>query len=102
MATLLYLGTNGHVLALDPATGEKVWRQAVAPGLLGNVRADVCVLEHAGTVYAGCHGEVSALDGRTGEVLWRNGLQGLGYNDVTLCIAGKSVQYVASASKSST
>jgi outer membrane protein assembly factor BamB len=100
MKDLLYLGTNGYVIALDPQTGREIWSRSVSRGLIGTNSEDVCVLEHDGIVFAGCYGEVTALDARTGEILWTNGLRGAGYNDVTLCIAGKSIQYVSSRSTS--
>jgi outer membrane protein assembly factor BamB len=58
-------------------------------------RSDVCVLEHEGHVFAGCNGYVFALDGKTGTILWENGLEGMGHNDVTLSMAGKSIQFVS-------
>ena len=91
----LYIGINGHVAAIDPQTGREVWRTELPSGdffssTSGN---DVCVLEHEGRVFAGCHGYVFALDGATGQI--QNGLEGMGHNEVTLSIAGKSIQFVA-------
>ncbi len=93
----LYIGCNGSVAAVDPKTGDEVWRAPVVKGLLGgSVQQDVCILEDGGRVFAGCYGEIVALDAGTGEELWRNSLKGMGYNEVTLAMAGKSVQYVSS------
>lgn len=92
----LYIGCNGMVSAIDPKTGAEIWRTAVAKGLLGPASQDVCVLEDGGRIFAGCHGRLVALDAGTGEILWENDLKGMGYNDVTLAMAGKSVQYVSS------
>ena len=41
-----------------------------------------------------------ALDGHDGKILWKNELKGFRYNDVTLAMAGKSIQYVSSHSHS--
>jgi hypothetical protein len=51
-------------------------------------------------LYVGIN-RLTALDAPTGNVLWQNGLKGLGYNDVTLCIAGKCIQYVSIENRSS-
>lgn len=93
----LYIGINGRVAAIDPQTGREVWRTELpSDGFFSSTsRSDVCVLEHEGRVFAGCNGYVFALDGTTGEILWQNGLEGMGHNDVTLSIAGKSIQLVA-------
>ncbi len=93
----LYIGINGRVAAIDPQTGSEVWRTELPSGgfFSSTQWSDVCVLEHEGRVFAGCHGYVLALDGATGEILWQNGLEGMGHNDVTLSIAGKSIQFVA-------
>lgn len=93
----LYIGINGLVAAIDPQSGREVWRVDLpSSGLFSATSgSDVCVLEHDGRVFAGCSGYVFALDGATGEILWQNGLKGMGHNDVTLSIAGKSIQFVA-------
>jgi outer membrane protein assembly factor BamB len=98
----LYIGVNGNVSAIDPNTGNEVWRTPLplvnAFGSTVVAPQDVCILEHEGRVYAGCAGHLFALDASTGQILWRNQLKGLNYNDVTLAIAGKSIQYVSSHS----
>lgn len=91
----LYIGSNGNVAAISPEDGREIWRTSVSASLLTS-HQDVCVLEHEGRVFAGTHGRIVALDGGTGRILWSNDLPGMGYNDVTLSIAGKSVQYVSS------
>ena len=93
----LYIGINGCVAAIDPQTGREIWRAELSSGgfFSSTGGSDVCVLEHEGQVFAGCNGYVFALDGATGNILWENGLEGMGHNDVTLSIAGKSVQFVA-------
>src|SRR5262245_52205414 len=95
----LYLGCNGHVVAIDPADGREIWRTALKAGFLATVAlVDVAVLEHEGTVFAGSNGHLFALDGKTGEIMWHNHLEGLGHNDVSLTMLGKSVQFASSVS----
>lgn len=96
-----YIGCNGEVAAIDVRRGREVWRTRLRGGFFGGTRyMDVCVLEHEGRVYAGSNGYVFALDARTGRRVWQNELKGLGYNDVTLALAGKSIQFVASHTRS--
>jgi outer membrane protein assembly factor BamB len=97
----LYIGCNGHVSAIDPSSGNEVWRTPLSTGVFSSAsHQDVCILEHEGKVYAGCYGHLFSLDANTGDILWKNDLTGLGYNDVTLAFAGKSVQYVSTHSRS--
>ena len=92
----LYIGTNGHVAAFDPQDGRQIWRTKLGASLFSATgRQDVCVLAHEGQVFAGCHGHLFCLDAASGEPLWHNELEGLGHNDVTMAIAGKSIQFVA-------
>lgn len=93
----LYIGTNGYVAAIDPETGSEIWRTELPSESFfsSTSGSDVCVLEQEGRVFAGCNGYLFAVDGTTGEVVWQNGLEGMGHNDVTLSIAGKSIQFVA-------
>lgn len=98
----LYIGSNGHVVAVEPSSGAELWRTRLGGGLFSaTVQEDVCVLEHDRRVFAGCHGHLFCLDAETGAILWQNDLRGLGHNDVTLAIAGKSIQYVAKHTESS-
>jgi outer membrane protein assembly factor BamB len=101
---LLYIGSNGHVAAIVPESGEEAWRTPLNAGSLFSTTtaADVTVLQHEGRVFAGCYGHLFCLDAATGRVLWQNGLKNMGYNDVTLAIGGKSIQFVASHTQSST
>ncbi len=93
---LLYIGTDGYVVAIHPDDGGEVWRAPLDGGWSGPGPDDVCVLEHGGRVFAGCKGHVFCLDVHTGEVLWRNGLKGLGHSAVTLSISGQATRYAAS------
>ena len=101
---LLYIGSNGHVAAIDPETGGEEWRTVLSSGGLfaTTTAADVTVIQHGNRVFAGCYGHLFCLDAATGKVIWQNGLKGMGYNDVTLSIGGRSVQFVSSHSSAST
>ncbi len=68
----LFIGVGGHVVAIDPGTGEELWRSKLKGA------AYVTVLPMATRVMAGAGGELFCLDARTGELLWRNKLRGLG------------------------
>jgi outer membrane protein assembly factor BamB len=99
----LFIGSNGHVAAIDVETGEELWRTKLGgTGIFSSTAyADVCILEHESRVFAGAMGHLFCLDARNGEVLWRNDLKGMGHNDVTLAMAGKSIQFVATVSRQS-
>ena len=91
----LYIGSNGIVAAIDPKNGSELWRTKLSGGVFGSTRySDVNVLEDGGVVFAGCNGHLFGLDAASGKQLWSNGLSGLGHNDITLSIAGKSMQTV--------
>ena len=96
----LYIGINGCAAAIDPQTGREIWRTELSTGFFSG--SDVCVLEHEGQVFAGTNGYLFALDGATGNIIWENGLEGMGHNEVTLSIAGKSIQFVATHTHSHT
>jgi outer membrane protein assembly factor BamB len=68
----LYLGTHdGNVLALDPATGARLWSFATGDAVL----AAPAVAE--GRLYAGSFDRhVYALDAASGKVLWKRDTQG--------------------------
>ena len=93
----LYIGCNGHVLAIRPDDGYELWRTKLDTGgwFSQTTHQDVCLVEHEGRILAGSCGHLFALDAATGTILWHNKLEKLGHNDVTLAIAGKSVQVVS-------
>jgi outer membrane protein assembly factor BamB len=94
----LYVGCNGFVAAISPEDGSEAWRTPLAhEGFLAMPQGgDVCILEHEGCVFAGNNGYRYALDAATGNILWKNTLAGMGHDDVTLAMAGKSIQFIAS------
>ena len=68
----LFIGVGGHVVAIDPSTGNELWRAKLKTASI------VTVLPMPGRVLAGAGGELFCLDARTGDMLWRNKLKGLG------------------------
>lgn len=95
MSVHLYIGCNGYVAAVDAKSGAEVWRKKLSTGVMSATsHEDVAVLDHGDVIFAGCHGHLFCLSATSGEVLWHNKLEGLGYNDVTLSIGGRSVQAV--------
>jgi outer membrane protein assembly factor BamB len=68
----LYLGTHdGHVLAIDPAHGERLWDFSAADSVLAAPAVD------GGRVYFGSFdGKVRALDAADGRLLWERDTRG--------------------------
>ena len=91
----LIIGSNGKVAAINSQSGKIIWETNLAKGFFSSThQQDVSVIEHEGNVFAGCQGHVFCIDSSSGKIKWHNELKGFGYNDVTLSIGGKSVQYV--------
>ncbi len=84
-----YVGVGGHVVAINPGTGEEIWRRKLrgSPFVTVQVQGD--------TVLAGAAGELFCLDAVTGTIRWRNRLKGLGMGLVAL--GGPSEVEVAAA-----
>ena len=68
----LYLGVGGHVVAIDAATGQEIWRTKLKMTTITTVRWD------GKRLYAGAQGQLFCLDAAAGNVLWHNPLKGLG------------------------
>ena len=81
---LVYVGIGGSVVALNRATGERVW----STHLKG--RNFVNVLLEDGKILATCGGEIFCLDPITGDGLWHNPLRGLGMGLATIATATRS------------
>jgi outer membrane protein assembly factor BamB len=78
IASLVFIGIKGTVVALDRATGQRVW----ATHLKGSDFVNV-VLED-GALLASCYGEIFCLAPLTGEALWHNPLKGFGTGLATI------------------
>lgn len=97
----LYIGSNGNVCAINPHSGDEIWRTRLQGGILNATNyADVSVIVRDGVVYAGSQGHLFALAAASGEILWHNELKGLGYNDVALAFEGQSIQYLQKVQQS--
>ncbi len=84
----LYIGTNRHVAALDPRTGEELWRTKL-PHSGGAV---VALLIGQAHVFAGHAGRVYCLDKRLGSILWENNLPRMGHYPVLMAIDPKKTR----------
>jgi outer membrane protein assembly factor BamB len=89
----LYLGVGGHVVAVDAATGEELWRTKVKSTTFTTVWTD------GQRVYAGAQGELFCLDATAGNVLWHNPLKGLGRGIVAFPGSGPEAAAVIAAAQ---
>ena len=80
--SVVFVGTNGAVVALDRNSGEKLWETS----LKGSDFVSVTVQD--GDLFAASRGRVYRLNPSSGDILWVNDLKGLGYGIVS--IAGAS------------
>jgi len=88
----LYVGIGDSVVALDPATGEEIWRTK-----LQRMSSFVTVAFLHGRIYAATGGEIYCLDPVTGEVVWHNKMKGLGMGYVTFAGEEAATQVVTQA-----
>jgi outer membrane protein assembly factor BamB len=74
----VYLGIKGCVIALDRATGRRLW--------VTRLKGDdfVTVLVDGDRVFAGARGEISCLDAANGNLLWHDPLKGYGLGLVSI------------------
>jgi outer membrane protein assembly factor BamB len=79
-ATPLYVGTNRYVAAVDPRTGEELWRTKLPHA----GTAIVTVLVGKAYLFVGHAGHVYCLDKRLGSIIWENGLPRMGFQPVLL------------------
>jgi outer membrane protein assembly factor BamB len=98
----LVIGSNGAVAAIDPASGNILWKTVLKTGniISATSRSDISVVVQGSVIFAGGSGHLFCLDLDTGRVLWHNPLKGFGYNDVSMAMAGISVQYLVKVEKS--
>lgn len=91
----LYIGTNGHVCAINPESGNEIWRTKLQQGIMKATTAqDVAIIVKNGIIFAGSQGHLFALSADSGRILWQNDMKGLGYNDISLAFEGHSIQYL--------
>lgn len=83
----LFLGVGGHVVAIDPATGDEIWRTRLKGTTITTVWSD------GNRVYGGAQGELFCLEATSGSLLWHNRLKGLGMGIVAF--PGSSLEAAA-------
>ncbi len=88
---LLFVGTHGHVAALDQPTGTERWRTS----LPDTGYSIVTLLFEAGRLFVASGGHAFALDPESGAILWHNELRGLGNG--ALCLATTRIPMNADA-----
>lgn len=86
---VLFIGAQGHVLALDAETGGELWRSK----LKGS--GTVLLLRDKEQIYASVSGELWCLDVANGAVRWHNKLKGLGLGIVSMCTTAEAEQHRA-------
>jgi outer membrane protein assembly factor BamB len=79
----LFVGTHGHVVALNKKSGRKVWDCSL-PSTGFSI---VSIVVEDGFLFCASGGRAFALDPETGEIRWTNALKGLGSSFVYLCTA---------------
>ena len=86
----VFLGTHGHVIALDKRDGTLVWETSL-PRTGYQV---VVMLVEDGKLLCATAGRAFALDPLDGSILWENNLTGRGQGIVALCSMRQSTDSV--------
>jgi outer membrane protein assembly factor BamB len=90
---LIYLGIRGSVLALDKATGARVWETKLKGSSF------VTLLVEGSRIFAGAQGEIFCLDAATGKTLWHDGLSGYGFGLLSLATQSSRADTAALAAE---
>ncbi len=80
----LFLGTHGHVSAIDRDTGREVWRVSL-PSTGYQI---VSLIVDGERLFAASKGYLFCLDVGTGDILWKNSMPGLGHSHVYIAVQG--------------
>jgi outer membrane protein assembly factor BamB len=80
---LVFVGTNGQVVALDRATGQTVWRWKYG-WRAWMISGLVSLIHDQGQLFVSVNGWVFCLDARTGEHIWSNSLKGMGWGHTAM------------------
>ncbi len=88
-ADALYIGIGGHVVALNSASGEEIWRCR----LKGSSFITLSVQPNA--IYAGAQGELFCIDPSAGSIRWRNRLKFLGTGLIAFADAPSAAVFAA-------
>ncbi|GJM23578.1 MAG: hypothetical protein DHS20C15_34930 [Planctomycetota bacterium] len=70
----VFVGTHGHVVAVDQETGATIWETSL-PGTGYSV---VAIVFESGRLLCASGGKVFALDPLDGSIRWENPLRGMG------------------------
>ena len=89
----LFLGTHGHVIALDKRSGETVWTTSL-PKTGYQI---VVMLVEDGQILCASAGRAFALDPTSGRILWDNSLPKMGQGIVVLCTVKQSAGQASAA-----
>lgn len=81
--SLLFVGLNSRVAALDKRTGELVWSWKSPSG-----SGYVSLLVEEDTLFVSVNGYTYSLDARSGEQIWFNKLAGFGSGVACLAVSG--------------
>lgn len=81
---VIYLGIKGTVIAMDSATGRRLWATHLTGSEFVNVVLD------GDNLYAATHGEIFCLDPKTGEGRWHDGLKGFGWGLISIATENMS------------
>ena len=90
-ADVLYIGIGSHLVAINPSSGEELWRTK----LKGSSFITLCVKPNA--IYAGAAGELFCIDPSTGSIRWKNRLVGLGNGLISFSDASTAAMVAAIA-----
>ncbi|MFH1418123.1 MAG: PQQ-binding-like beta-propeller repeat protein [Planctomycetota bacterium] len=95
---MLFAATHRWVAAIDPKTGEELWRTKLPQG---GFSVPIILIKDT-YLYVGHAGHVYCLDKRYGEVIWDNGLPKMGFQTVVLAMEGATTSDVAAAAAGTT
>ncbi|MEM6489901.1 MAG: PQQ-binding-like beta-propeller repeat protein [Pseudomonadota bacterium] len=88
---MIFAGSRGRVVALDPATGDTVWQTRLEGGRFGHLKnAHMSIVEHGDALIVGANGYVLCLDTRDGRERWRHDIEGAGQDWVAMSVAGRA------------
>ncbi|RYV01423.1 hypothetical protein SOPP22_13585 [Shewanella sp. OPT22] len=86
----LFLGINNHVLCLNKANGEVIWKTKLKGSGITNVHYE------EKRIYAYSGGHLFCLEAIDGRVVWTNSLKGMGYSACIIATENQNSSNVAS------
>lgn len=88
---VLYIGVGSHVVAIQAATGEELWRTKIKRSSYMTIHQDGDLL------FAGAGGELFCINRLSGTILWHNKLKGLGLGLVAFPGTSEASMHAAAA-----